>query len=226
MDVDAVYIPLPTGLRKEWVLRAAAAGKHIICEKPCAPNAAELDEMLTACKKNDVQFMDGVMFMHSPRLAKIRESLLDEKNVGQIRRISSAFSFYAGEGFFKDNIRVDAALEPAGCIGDLGWYCIRFALWTLNWQMPHAVTGRIFSQSGSRPCRRNSPANCCLTVVFPPDSIVHFFAAKQQWAHVSGRNGWVRVPGFVHPLDSYEPALEVNDVDVRVAGTKWQPAGC
>src|SRR5262249_12787788 len=66
-SVDAVYIPLPTGLRKEYVLRAAAAGKHVICEKPCANNAAELSEMLAACQKRSVQFMDGVMFMHNPR---------------------------------------------------------------------------------------------------------------------------------------------------------------
>ena len=60
-DVDAVYIPLPTGLRKEFVLRAAAAGKHVLCEKPCAANAAELEEMLAVCRKNSVQFLDGVM---------------------------------------------------------------------------------------------------------------------------------------------------------------------
>ena len=43
-DVDAVYIPLPTGLRKEWVLRAAAAGKHVVCEKPCGVSAAESEK--------------------------------------------------------------------------------------------------------------------------------------------------------------------------------------
>ncbi|HTR43246.1 MAG TPA: Gfo/Idh/MocA family oxidoreductase, partial [Pseudomonadales bacterium] len=59
-NVDAVYMPMPTGLRKEWVLRAAAAGKHILCEKPCGVNAAEVQEMISACKKNHVQFMDGV----------------------------------------------------------------------------------------------------------------------------------------------------------------------
>src|SRR5271170_5364629 len=48
-DVDAVYIPLPTGLRKEWVMRAAAAGKHVICEKPCAVSAGDLEEMISAC---------------------------------------------------------------------------------------------------------------------------------------------------------------------------------
>src|SRR5271154_1454660 len=71
-DVDAVYVPLPTGLRKEWVLRAAAAGKHVLCEKPCAVSAAELKEIISACIKNRVQFMDGVMFMHNPRMAKVR----------------------------------------------------------------------------------------------------------------------------------------------------------
>src|SRR5215471_7072705 len=66
-NVDAVYIPLPTGLRKPWVLRAAAAGKHVLCEKPCGLNLAEVQEMVAACRKNGVQFMDGVMFMHNPR---------------------------------------------------------------------------------------------------------------------------------------------------------------
>ena len=68
---------LPTGLRKEWVLRAAAAGKHVLCEKPCALSLADLREMTGACQKNRVQFMDGVMFMHNPRLRRLREILDD-----------------------------------------------------------------------------------------------------------------------------------------------------
>src|SRR5882757_4809409 len=50
--VDAIYFPLPTGLRQKWILRAAAAGKHILSEKPCASNAAELEMTLAACRKN------------------------------------------------------------------------------------------------------------------------------------------------------------------------------
>jgi len=70
--VEAVYIPLPTGVGKEWVLRAAAAGKHVVCEKPCAPSVADLREMVAACRLHRVQFMDGVMFTHSRRLEKLR----------------------------------------------------------------------------------------------------------------------------------------------------------
>src|SRR6185295_1607345 len=63
-DVDAVYIPLPTGLRKDWVERAAQAGKHIVSEKPCALSVADLREMIDVCRRERVQFIDGVMFMH------------------------------------------------------------------------------------------------------------------------------------------------------------------
>src|ERR1035438_8493080 len=79
--VDAVYIPLPTGLRKEFVIRAAQNGKHVVCEKPCAVSAADLDEMTSACRKNRVQFMDGVMFMHSPRLDR-KSTRLNSSHLG------------------------------------------------------------------------------------------------------------------------------------------------
>ena len=141
-DVDAVYIPLPTGIRGHWVKRAAEAGKHVVCEKPCATSVAELAEMLDACRRNQVQFMDGVMFMHSRRLERIREVLDDGQTVGPIRRITSAFTFRADEEFFASNIRAQSELEPHGCLGDLGWYCIRFALWAMNWKLPQRVTGQ------------------------------------------------------------------------------------
>src|SRR5436309_23982 len=76
-DIDALYVPLPTGVRKEWVIRAALAGKHVLCEKPCAVNSSDLEEILAACRASRVQFMDGVMFMHSSRLAAMRQTLDD-----------------------------------------------------------------------------------------------------------------------------------------------------
>ncbi len=228
-EVDAIYIPLPTGLRKEFVLRSAAAGKHILCEKPCGANVAELEEMLAACRKHSVQFMDGVMFMHSPRLARVREILEDGQSVGPVRRITSAFSFYPGENFFSTNIRANGALEPAGCLGDLGWYCIRFALWTMHWQLPRAVAGRILSQSENLPDRPSSPTEFSAELFYDDGVSAGFYssflAANQQWVHVSGQKGWLRLPDFIHPFDSYEPAFEVNTKPIRCEARVKCPPG-
>ena len=228
-DVDAVYIPLPASLRKEWVIRAAKAGKHVVCEKPCAANLRELQKMVSACQRNKVQFMDGVMFMHSPRLARVREILDDNKSVGPVRRISSGFSFLGGGDFLRDNIRVDGRLEPTGCLGDLGWYNIRFALWTMNWQLPHTVTGRILSHSNAVSGRASSPTEFSGELIFGGNVSMGFYcsflAAFQQWVNVGGEQGWLQVPDFVHPFNGYEPAFEVNRTEIRVAdsGAKCPP---
>jgi predicted dehydrogenase len=230
-DVDAVYLPLPTGIRGEWVRRAAEAGKHVICEKPCGTSLAEVRELIEVCRKNRVQFMDGVMFMHSPRLARIRETLDDGKSIGPVRRISSVFSFRGFENFFDDNIRVDGRLEPAGCLGDLGWYCLRFALWTMNWQLPREVTGRILSQSDAVAGRVPAPTEFSGELFFDGGASMGFYcsflAELQQWVSVSGRNGSLRLPDFVHPHDSHEPTFEVNRTEVRVTDPAGQavPAG-
>jgi predicted dehydrogenase len=219
-SVDAVYAPLPTRLRKEWVLRAAAAGKHVICEKPCGVSCADVQDVAAACRKNRVQFMDGVMFMHGPRLPRVREVLEDGKSVGSIRRISSAFSFCGNDEFFRGNIRLDGRLEPAGCLGDLGWYCIRFTLWAMNWQLPHTVTGRILSESKPTGGRVPAPSEFSGELFFDDNVSAEFYcsflAADQQWAFISGRNGWLRIPDFVHPFNSREPAFEANRTEIRV----------
>jgi predicted dehydrogenase len=223
-DVDAVYVPLPTGLRKDFVVRAAQNGKHVLCEKPCAASNAELEEMLAACQKHSVQFLDGVMFMHSPRLPKIREALDDGKSLGQLQRLSSLFSFYFGDDFLQKNIRVDAALEPAGCLGDLGWYSIRFFLWTLNWQLPHTVTARILAQSAS-----GAPTEFSAELFFDGGISAGFYCSfltgRKQTVSVGGRNGWLRMSDFVHPRNSYEPAFELNGTEVRADSDVKCPPG-
>lgn len=227
--VDAVYIPLPTALRKNFVVLAAENRKHVLCEKPCATDSHVLAEMLAACQKNNVQFMDGVMFMHSPRLPKVREILDDGQSIGSPRRISSAFSFYSGEQFFRDNIRVNGALEPAGCLGDLGWYSIRFALWVLNWRLPHTVTARILLSSETLPNRPSAPVDFSAEMFFEDGVSCSFYcsfiAGHQQWVHVSGQKGWLLLPDFVHPLNSYEPSFEVGHKMVQANGVEKCPAG-
>jgi predicted dehydrogenase len=213
-NVDAIYIPLPTGLRKQWVLRAAAAGKHVLCEKPCGLSFADVREMTDACKKSRVQFMDGVMFMHNPRMKRIREILADGKSIGTIKRIMSVFSFATAENFYDANIRVNSELEPTGCLGDLGWYCIRFALWAMNWQLPREVSGKILSARGNRLSPSPAPTDFSAELIFNDETscglFCSFLAEYQNWIHVGGTKGYLRLPDFVHPLSIHEPCLELN----------------
>jgi predicted dehydrogenase len=125
--IDALYIPLPTALKVEWVVKACQAGKHCVIEKPAATDVTQLEIMLAAAKANNVLLMDGVMFVHSLRHEKLRE-MLNPMRFGQVERVQSSFSFRGNEDFFRGNIRASAMGDPLGCLGDLGWYCLRVIL--------------------------------------------------------------------------------------------------
>ena len=219
-DVDAVYIPLPTGLRPEWVVRAAEAGKHVVCEKPCAVSAAVLAEMISACRKNRVQFMDGVMFMHNPRLDRVRKCLDDGRSIGRIKRLASNFSFHLDEEVYRSNVRANSALEPAGCLGDLGWYPIRFFLWTMKWKLPREVRGTILSEFSPRKNLPPVPMDFSAELIFDDDTSANFYcsfiAQYQNWVHVSGDKGSLVIPDYVHPTSDHEPAFELNSKKISV----------
>lgn len=221
-DVDAVYIPLPTGLRKEWVIRAAHAGKHVLCEKPCALSAVDLEEMLAACRENNVQFMDGVMFMHSARMHAIRQVLDDGQSLGEIKRITSQFSFRAPDEFLQSNIRVSSDLEPQGCLGDLGWYTIRFALWTMNWRMPLQVTGRLLAERGRGDSPAPVPMEFSAELLFDggvsSGFYVSFLTEHQEWVNISGSRGHLLVRDFVLPFYGSDVAFDVTNLNFVVSG--------
>jgi len=218
-DVDAVYVPLPTGLRKEWVLEAADAGKHVLVEKPVGVTAADVRDMLAACERRRVQLMDGVMFMHSRRLDALRRTLDDGESVGRIRRIASQFSFNAPEDFVQANIRGDSRLEPLGCLGDLGWYNIRFALWVMRFAMPTEVTARRLAAAGQPD---EVPFEVSAEMLFPGGVSASFDCSfrteNEQWATVSGTKGFVHVPDFVLPFFGDEVRFEVTNSVYQVAG--------
>lgn len=213
MDVDAVYIPLPTGIRKEWVIKAALAGKHVMVEKPCAVSAPDLQEMIAACERANVQFMDGVMFMHSARMQAIRDVLDDGVSVGTIRHIASGFSFCAPDHWVSSNIRASSQLEPAGCLGDLGWYTIRFALWVMNGELPMEVRGRILHGVKRADSLHPVPMEFQGELHFASGVTSTFFnsfrANHQQWVNVSGTLGYVHVPDFVLPYFGSEVSFQI-----------------
>jgi len=128
-NVQAVYIPLPTTLHLEWVLKAAAAKKHVLVEKPVGVTLADAQAMVAACADHGVLFMDGVMFMHHERLARIEAELglgpraQPPSFWGGVTRVTAAFSFPADSAFLAGgNIRARADGDPLGCLGDLGLY--------------------------------------------------------------------------------------------------------
>ena len=220
-DIDAVYIPLPTGLRKEWVIRAAEFGKHVMCEKPCGCTATDLNEMIDACEKNGVQFMDGVMFMHSQRMTAMRESL-DSGSIGDLRRIACQFSFNGGSEFEEGNIRTNSDLEPHGCLGDLGWYTIRFALWAMKYEMPISVTGRIY-RGHQRPDSPNAvPMEISSELQFAngvsASMYNSFVTGHQEWAHISGTTGNLSLRDFVLPYSGSQPKFSVTNSDFEING--------
>jgi predicted dehydrogenase len=221
-DIDAVYLPLPTALRREWVLRAAEAGKHVLCEKPCGVTAADVAAMLDACRRHRVQFMDGVMFMHSRRLPLLRRVLDDPEAVGTVLRITSQFSFKGSGEFWSRNIRVSHEREPLGCLGDLGWYNLRFSLWALHEQLPERVTGRVLARHPPGDESTSVPVEFTGELLYPGGVSASFFcsfrAENQQWAVVSGTEGYATVRDFVLPFFGSEVAFEANRPVFRVRG--------
>ncbi|MES2596840.1 MAG: Gfo/Idh/MocA family oxidoreductase [Verrucomicrobiota bacterium] len=201
-DIDAVYIPLPTGLRKEWIIRAAQAGKHVLVEKPVGVHAADVEEMIAVCEKHGVQFMDGVMFMHGQRLKRLRDVV--DQDVGPIRHIATQFSFRGDDDFQRSNIRAHGALEPLGCLGDLGWYCLRFTLWAMNEAAPLNVTGRIHAETQQTNDSPSVPLAFSGTLTFGGGVSASFHccfsAAHAQWGIVSGEKALLQVSDFVLPF--------------------------
>lgn len=216
-EVDALYIPLPTGIRKEWVIRAAGAGKHVLVEKPVGCTTNDVVEIIAACGRNKVQFMDGVMFMHNGRLRRMRATFDDGRSVGAIRRITSHFSFHGDDAFLKENIRTHSILEPHGCLGDLGWYCIRFTLWAMNWQVPRQVSGRFLAETKQPSAPGAVPTEFSGELIFDGGVSASFFcsfiAENEQWAMVSGDKGLLHVPDFVLPFKGGQTSYSVSNPD-------------
>ena len=202
-NVDAVYIPLPTGLRKEWVLHAARAGKHVLIEKPAADSAEDVEEMVAACREANVQFMDGLMYQHTSRLRRMRE-VIDSGQIGEVRRITAQFSFHGGEEFAKSTIRTHSVLESMGALGDLGWYTSRFVLWAMNYEMPVSLSARMHSTMQHPDSPAPVPAEMSAELVFQngASAAMHcsFVAEHCQLAMVSGTRGYLTLNDYVLPF--------------------------
>jgi len=121
-EVDAVYIPLVNSVHKEWTLRALAAGKHVLCEKPLGMNAAEAEEMANAAEHAGVHLMEAFMYRFHPRIRAFVESVHDPLYV------------HARFGFRLDaplDYRLQASLG-GGALLDVGCYTVNVTRWILG----------------------------------------------------------------------------------------------
>ena len=152
--------------------------------------------------------------MHSRRMDLIREVLNDGSSVGQIKRITSQFSFCADQDWLDSNIRTTSDLEPLGCLGDLGWYNIRFALWTMNYEMPQRVSGRMLTELGQENSPSSVPGEFSGELFFANGVSASFYCSfvteHQQWVSISGNKGQMRLHDFVLPFFNGEVAFDVS----------------
>jgi predicted dehydrogenase len=126
--IDAVYIPLPNSLHAEWTMKAADRGKHVLCEKPLAADAAEAQRVVDYCRQRGVRLMDGFMWPHHPRTARLRE-LLDAGAIGAVRHVTGAFTFRLD--LDPKNIRLHPDLA-GGSVMDVGCYPVYGARWVFR----------------------------------------------------------------------------------------------
>jgi D-xylose 1-dehydrogenase (NADP+, D-xylono-1,5-lactone-forming) len=135
-DIDAVYISLPNHLHKEWTVKAAQAGKHVLCEKPLALTPEEVDEMIAAAQANGVVVAEAFMYRHHPQTLKVQE-LIAGGAIGELRLIRGGFTFFLDR---PGDVRLKPELG-GGSIWDVGCYPISYARFIAGGEAPAEVVG-------------------------------------------------------------------------------------
>ncbi|MRX41123.1 gfo/Idh/MocA family oxidoreductase [Flavobacterium sp. LC2016-23] len=148
-DIDLVYVVLPNSLHKDFVIRAAKAGKHVITEKPMAVSAQDCEEMIKACADHNVQLAVGYRLHYEPTHLEIKR-LGQEKVFGKIRYIETSLGYKTYDTLDTKTIvdknsptqwRLNKQLSGGGPLMDLGIYCIQASRYILG-EEPVAVTAQ------------------------------------------------------------------------------------
>lgn len=203
-SIDAVYIPLPNTMHDEWARKAADAGKHILCEKPLTPNAAEAESLIAYCGSKGVKLMDGFMWPHHPRTDLIRQAI-DRGQIGKVKRVSGAFTFHLP--LDPSNIRLQVG-TAGGSLLDVGCYPVYGIRWAF----------------GVEPVRAFATARMGYGVDLEMSGILWFAdgriasfdcgftAPMRQWLEIVGETGVIRVP------DMWAPGVEAGYLIERANG--------
>ncbi len=197
-DVDAVHIALPNSMHWEYTVRAAKAGKHVLCEKPMANSPAECLNMIEECRKNNVKLMIGYRVHFDPgNHEAIR--LIEDGAIGYPKFIMAAFSQRTTE---PDQWRLNFNLSGGGALMDIGIYCINACRYLLD-NEPESAMGMV---SSTEPAFAEVDENVLALLQFPEGIL----------ASVNCSYGTRRVDGYV--VDGSEGWIEV-----RSAFDYWTP---
>ncbi|MDQ6693597.1 MAG: Gfo/Idh/MocA family oxidoreductase [Chloroflexota bacterium] len=204
--VDAIYIPLPNGLHKEWSLKAAGNHKHVLCEKPIGTSAQDVEELIAARDKYGVVIMEAFMYRFHPQTARIRQ-LLADRAIGDIKIARATFDFYLKR---PNDVRWDPQLG-GGALADVGCYCASI-LTLVAGTAPTAVTASaVWGQSGV-------DTSLVGTLEFPGDLLgimdcsFQVGSTMQQWLQISGTEGLIKLERPFSP-DGIDATIIVDKVD-------------
>ena len=202
LDVEAVYIPLPNHLHKEWTIRAAESGKHILCEKPIALNVNECIEMIDAAKANGVVLMESFMYRYHPRVLKAVE-MVQSGEIGELKTIDSGFTFYLED---KNDIRYKYK-EGGGALMDLGCYCVNLS---------RLMAGRVPTAVQARAIWAPTGVDLQLVAIldFGDGLFAHFDCGFNQGSRqhclLSGTDGYFVIPEVFNPGEKKSVVQEVR----------------
>ena len=121
-DIEAVYIPLPNHLHLEWTIKAARAGKHVLCEKPLGLNAAEVRRLIEIRDETGVKIQEAFMVRTHPQWLAVRD-LIKSGRIGELQAINCFFSYFNAD---KSNIRNKIEMG-GGALMDIGCYCVNIS---------------------------------------------------------------------------------------------------
>ena len=135
--IEAVYIPLPNHLHIEWAIKAAIAGKHILCEKPIGLNAEEVRRLIEVRDRTGVKIQEAFMVRTHPKWLAVRD-LIRQGKIGKLEAITGFFSYFNNDA---SNIRNKPEMG-GGALMDIGCYCINISRFIFEAE-PERVSGLI-----------------------------------------------------------------------------------
>ena len=190
-DIDIIYIVLPNSMHAEYTIRAAKAGKHVICEKPMASNAEECRAMIAACKEAGVQLSIGYRMQYEPTTQELIR-IGAEKEFGDVRMVTAAAGYREGR---PNTWKLKKAMA-GGAMMDMGVYSLQAARYATG-EEPITVSAQSFT---SRPQLYSEvDETTTFQLTFPSGAI-----ANLQTSHSMGMNlldvkynqGWARLEPF------------------------------